>query len=92
MEKSHDRELYARKGMGWALALVIAGIFTIDFSLFSEDHVPYWAYVLKFFALFFTLFTVSRFFSGSTNAKKMISLSVVSAIFIAACVAVFILM
>lgn len=91
MEKNHDRELHARKGMGWALALVIAGIFTIDFSLFSEDHVPYWAYVLKFFALFFTLFTVSRFFD-STNAKKMISLSVVSAIFIAACVAVFILM
>lgn len=41
MEKNHDRELHARKGMGWALALVIAGIFTIDFSLFSEDHVPY---------------------------------------------------
>ena len=85
-------ELHTSKGVGWALALVIAGIFTIDFSLFSEDHVPYWAYVLKFFALFFTLFTVSRFISGSANAKKLISLSVVSAISIAAFVAVFILM
>ena len=92
MEKSHDRKLHASKGMGWALALVIAGIFTIDFSLFSEDHVPYWAYALKFFALFFTLFTVSRFFFFFFNVKKMISLSVVSAIFIAASVAVFIMM
>ena len=92
MEKSRDRDLHAHKGMGWALALVIAGIFTIDFSLFSEDHVPYWAHVLKFFALFFTLFTESRFISGPTNAKKLISLSVVSAISIAAFVAVFILM
>lgn len=52
------------KGFTTLWNIVLAAILTIDFDFFSADHVPYWAYAIKFFVL---LGLVAFMFSLTTN-------------------------
>lgn len=36
------------QGLTTLWIIVLAAILTIDFDFFSADHVPYWAYAIKF--------------------------------------------
>ena len=77
--------------MSWILSIVIAAIFTLDPALYSDDHVPYWAYGLKFLALLAAIYTVSRFAAQPKNPRNLLMLlSLISAALILACVVAFV--
>lgn len=76
--------------MSWILSIVIAAIFTLDPALFSDDHVPYWAYGLKFLALLAAIYTVSRFAAQPKDRRNLLILSLISAVLIIACVVAFV--
>lgn len=78
--------------MSWILSIVIAAIFTLDPALFSDDHVPYWAYGLKFLALLAAIYTVSHFAAQPKDPKYLLILSLISAALIIACVVAFVVL
>lgn len=92
MPQTDTDSAQAQTGMSLILSILIAAIFTLDPALFSDDHVPYWAYVLKFLALLAAIYTISRFAAGAKDRKHLLVLSLVSAVLIAACVAAFIVL
>ena len=52
----------------WILLLSI--VFTIDSALFGEDHVPYWAYLIKFVVIALLLALGQKAMSGDTKTVK----------------------
>ncbi|WP_235839371.1 hypothetical protein [Corynebacterium urinipleomorphum] len=90
MTQTHTNSAQEHTGMSWILSILIAAIFTLDPALFSDDHVPYWAYGLKFLALLAAIYTISCFAAGPKDRKHLLVLSAVSAVLIAACVIAFI--
>lgn len=78
--------------MSWLLSIVIAGIFTLDPALFSNDHVPYWAYGLKFLALLAAIYTVSRFTAQPKDRRNLLTLALISAALIISCVVAFVVL
>ncbi len=52
----------------WILLLSI--VFTIDSALFGDDHVPYWAYLIKFVVIALLLALGQKAMSGDTKTVK----------------------
>ena len=66
----------------WILLLSI--VFTIDSALFGEDHVPYWAYLIKFVVMASLLTLGQKAMSGDAetvkdNQRTLLLVSAVSA-------------
>ena len=66
----------------WILLLSI--VFTIDSALFREDHVPYWAYLIKFVVMASLLTLGQKAMSGDAetvkdNQRTLLLVSAVSA-------------
>ncbi|SNV87118.1 hypothetical protein CCYS_02525 [Corynebacterium cystitidis DSM 20524] len=41
-------------------SLFLALLLSVDVALFQEEHVPYWAYAIKFVVLFLIIFPLSK--------------------------------
>ncbi|EFM48231.1 hypothetical protein [Corynebacterium matruchotii] len=50
--------------------LLLSTIFTIDFELFGNNHVPYWAYLIKFVVIALLLALGQKAMSGDTKTVK----------------------
>lgn len=50
--------------------LLLSTMFTIDSALFGNDHVPYWAYLIKFVVIALLLALGQKAMSGDTKTVK----------------------
>lgn len=64
------------------MSAIFAAIFTLDPALFSDDHVPYWAYGAKFLAILFAVRAFSELVQNSGNKRRMMIFALVSVVFI----------
>lgn len=70
------------EGFSWALSAILAAILTVDPALFSDDHVPYWAYGAKFLAILFAVRAISQLAQNPADKKRMMIFALVSAVFV----------
>lgn len=79
----------SKEGFSWALSAILAAIMTVDPVLFSDDHVPYWVYGVKFLAILFAVRALTQLAYDRGDKKRMMIFALVSAVFIVVLVVAF---